>query len=115
MDMKLLYSELDNNIRVIRLTGKLDAEGYNSVDLKFNAHCAGDNVRVIVDLSGVTFLDSIGIRMLTMNAQSLGTRNGKMVLLSPIPEVQKILEMTGIPAILPFYSSQESAETILLA
>lgn len=113
--MNLQYNELDNNIRLIKLTGELDAEGYNIVDLKFTAHCAGDNARVIVDLSGVTFLGSIGIRMLTMNAQSLSTRNGKMVLLKPTSDVQKVLEMTGIPAIIPIYSSQESAETILLA
>jgi len=68
-----------------------------------------------VDLAGVEFLASIGIRMLTINAQSLASRNGRMVLTSPIPEVQNVLEMTGIPAIIPIYSSQESAETVLLA
>lgn len=113
--MELQYSELNNGIRSIKLIGKLDAEGYNSVDLKFTAHCSGDNLRVLVDLSNVNFLASIGIRMLTMNAKSLATRNGKMVLLKPIPDVQNVLEMTGIPAVIPVYSSQESAETVLLA
>jgi len=35
--------------------------------------------------------------------------------LDPIPEVQNVLEITGIPAIIPIYSHLESAETILLA
>ena len=113
--MEIQYSELNNGIRSIKLSGKLDTEGYNSVDLKFTTHCAGDNILVLVDLSGVTFLASIGIRMLTMNTQSLATRNGKMVLLKPLPDVQNVLEMTGIPAVIPVYSSQESAETVLLA
>jgi len=113
--MELQYYELDNKIRFIKLVGKVDADGYNSVDLKFTAHCSGDNVRVIVDLSGVDFLASIGIRMLTMNAKSLSTRSGRMVLLNPIPEVLDVLEMTGIPAVIPIYSAQESAETVLLA
>jgi len=113
--MELKYSELDNNIRLIRLTGELDADGFNQVDLIFTAHCTGDNIRVLVDLSEVTFLASIGIRMLTMNTQSLSTRNGRMVLLNPTPEVREVLEMTGIPAIIPIYSSRESAETVLLA
>jgi hypothetical protein len=38
-----------------------------------------------------------------------------MVLLSPIPEVLQVLEITGIPAIIPSYSHIESAETVLLA
>jgi anti-sigma B factor antagonist len=113
--MDLQYSELENGIRLIKLIGKLDSEGFNGVDLKFTAHCAGNNIRVLVDLSEVGFLASIGIRMFTMNAKSLSTRGGKMVLLNPAPEVRNVLEMTGIPAIIPVYSSHESAVTILLA
>lgn len=70
---------------------------------------------MLVDLSEVGFLASIGIRLLTMNAQSLSTRDGRMGLVNPIPEVQNVLELTGIPASIPIYSSSESAETILLA
>ena len=44
--MELQYSELNNGIRSIKLIGKLDADGFNQVDLKFTAHCAGDNIRV---------------------------------------------------------------------
>ena len=41
------------------------------------------------------------------------SRGGEMVILNPIPNVQHVLEVTGIPAIIPIYSSFESAETIL--
>lgn len=113
--MELLYSELDNGIRLIELTGRLDSAGFEKINLRFTAHCSGDRVRVLVDLSGVEFLASIGIRMLTLNAQSLSARGGRMVLLSPIAEVRNILEMTGIPEIIPTYESRESAEAVLLA
>jgi len=113
--MELQYNELDNGIRSIKLVGKLDAEGFNQIDLKFTAHCAGNNVRVLVDLSDVNFLASIGIRMLTMNAKSLSVRNGKMALMNPNPNVKNILEVTGIPAIIPMYEKRESAVTVLMA
>jgi len=113
--MDLQYSELENGIRYIQLTGKLDSTGFNSIDLKFTAHYSGHNVRVIVDLSKLEFLASIGIRMFTMNAKSLSSRGGKMVLLNPGKEVRDVLEMTGIPTIIPIYDSRESAETVLLA
>jgi hypothetical protein len=38
-----------------------------------------------------------------------------MVILNPIPDVQQVLEVNGIPAIIPIYSSLESAETVLMA
>jgi anti-anti-sigma regulatory factor len=50
-----------------------------------------------------------------LTAKSIASRGGKIVLLNPIPEVQNVLEVTGIPAIIPIYSSLESAETVLLA
>ena len=113
--MELQYSELENGIRFIKLTGKLDTTGFNSVDLKFTAYCAGQNVRVLVDLAEVDFLASIGIRMFTMNAKSLAARGGRMVLLNPVATVRNILEMTGINSAIPIYDSRESAEVVLAA
>ena len=70
---------------------------------------------MVVDLSEVDFLASMGIRLLTLTAKSVASRGGKMVLLNPIPDVQSVLEITGIPAIIPVYSYLESAETVLIA
>lgn len=113
--MELHASELDNGISLVRLTGKLDIIGVGEVETKFAGYCAGDNVRMIVDMSKVDFLASIGIRLLTVNAKSLASRKGKMVILNPTAEVQRVLEITGIPSIIPIYSNLESAETVLLA
>lgn len=113
--MELQYSELENDIRLIKLIGRLDIPGVGAVETRFAGYCSGDNVRVVVDLSQVDFLASIGIRLLMLTAKSLARRGGRMVLLNPIPDVHNVLEITGIPAIMPIYSSFESAETVLLA
>ena len=109
------YSELDNGINLIKLGGKLDIIGSSEIENKFAGYCSGDKVRVIVDLAQVDFLASIGIRLLVLTAKSVSARGGKMVLLNPTAEVQGVLEVTGIPAIIPIYSQLESAETVLLA
>ncbi len=70
---------------------------------------------MVVDLSGVDFLASIGIRLLTLTAKLVASRGGKMVILNPTPEVEHVLDVTGIPAIIPIYSHLESAETVLMA
>jgi anti-anti-sigma regulatory factor len=43
------------------------------------------------------------------------SRGGKMVIVNPITDVKQVLEVTGIPAIIPIYYSFESAETVLMA
>jgi anti-anti-sigma factor len=112
--MELQYSELDR-IRVIKLIGDLDILGVGEVETKFAGYCAGDGIRVLVDLSEVDYLASIGIRLLTLNAKSLVSRRGRMALLKPNANVKNVLEITGIPSIIPMYDNLESAETVLLA
>src|SRR4029453_11841089 len=102
--MELEYSELENKIRLIKLIGKLDIVGTGAIETKLAGYCAGDGVRVVVDLSEVDFLASIGIRLLTLTAKSVASRGGKMVIINPTSEVQNVLEITGIPAIIPIYS-----------
>ena len=112
--MELKFSELDNNICLISLNGRLDITGTGQIETKFAGYCAGENTRVVVDLSGVDFLASIGIRLLILTAKSVASRGGKIVLLRPIPEVQNALDIAGIPTVIPIYSHLESAETALM-
>jgi anti-sigma B factor antagonist len=111
--MEIRYSELENGIRLIKLIGKLDILGVGEIETKFTGYCSGEKIRVVADLSEVDFLASIGIRMLTLTAKSVASRGGKMVLLNPTADVHNVLEITGIPAIIPIYSHLESAEAIL--
>jgi len=113
--MVISCGELENGISLIKLGGKLDIIGTGEIETKFTGYCAGEKARVVVDLSEVDFLASIGIRLLVLTAKSIAGRGGKMALLNPIPEVQQVLEITGIPAIIPVYSQLESAETVLMA
>ena len=113
--MEIQYSKQDNDIRMIKLSGNLDTIGTDEIETKFTGYCSGDNVRVIVDFSKVNFLASIGIRLLLSTAKSVAKCGGKMVIMNPSLDVQHILEVTGIPAIIPIYSYLESAETILMA
>ena len=113
--MELQYSELDNNISLIKLIGTLDIIGVGEIETRFAGYSAGDSVRMLVDLSQVDFLASIGIRLLTLTAKSVASRGGKMALVHPIPEVEQVLDVTGIPAIIPVYPDLESAKTALLA
>ncbi len=113
--MELQYSEMEDEIRLIKLIGRLDISGVSEIENEFSERRAGEGPRVIVDLSEVDFLASIGIRLLTLQAKSIGGRGGRMVLLRPRPDVRAILDITGIPAIVPIHESLESARAALIA
>ena len=113
--MEMKYTAMDTGIRLIELTGRLDIVGTGEIETRFTGYCSGDKVEVIVDLSGVDFLASIGIRLLVLTAKSVNRRGGRMVLLDPAPDVFHILDLAGIQSIIPVYTEMESAQAVLRA
>lgn len=113
--MKLLYNELDNGIRVIKLSGKLDMTATYDIEVEFVRYCAGENARILVDLSNMNYISSIGIPMLVNTAKSLSSRKGKMVLLNPQKNVTDVLKIAGIHLIIPIHHDLEEALASLLA
>lgn len=113
--MELHYSEVENNIRLIKLIGRLDISGVGVIENQFSDYSSGESPRVIVDLADVEFLASIGIRLLTLSAKSIASRGGRMVLLNPTSDVKDVLDITGVPAIIPIYQDLNSAKAALKA
>ncbi|MGZ9164689.1 MAG: STAS domain-containing protein [Anaerolineales bacterium] len=68
-------------------------------------------LRVLEDLSGVNYISSIGIPLLINSAKTVAGRGGKLALLKPRPNVAEVLELTGIPLVIPIYPDLESAKT----
>ena len=107
--MKLEYTELESGIRLIELNGSLDLNGTYSVEVQFVRHCSGNNIRVLVDLSNVDFLSSVGIPMLVNTARSVIERGGKMGLLRPTENVMKVLDLVGVSQVIPIYDDLDFA------
>jgi anti-sigma B factor antagonist len=107
--MELEYIELENGIRLIKLKGRLDLNGTYNVEVSFVRHCAGENIRVLVDLSEVDFLSSVGIPMLVNTAKSVMNRGGKFALLRPSENVVGVLELVGVSHVIPIYEDLNSA------
>ena len=107
--MKLNYSELEKGIKYIQLEGRLDLPGVMEIELKFTAYAASEKAGVVVDLSQVPFLASIGIRMLVSSAKAVQKRGGKLVLLNPQPLVAEMLTNAGINMIIPVYTDLTEA------
>ena len=112
--MELQYRELENGIRIIKLTGELDINGVGEIETKFVGHSAGGNARVLVDLTEVTFLASIGIRLLLWTAKAVVGSGGKFVLFNPAENVEQVLVVTGIKELVPIHSDMEAAISSLM-
>ncbi|HSG41730.1 MAG TPA: STAS domain-containing protein [Anaerolineales bacterium] len=113
--MKLDYSELDKGVRLLKLNGTLDMNGTFSIEFQFVRYCAGENVRVLVDLAKVNFMSSIGIPLLVNTAKSIVSRGGKVTFLNPQDKVLSVLEMVGVPDMIPIHTDMDTAIAELTA
>ncbi|OQW71108.1 MAG: anti-anti-sigma factor [Proteobacteria bacterium ST_bin11] len=114
--MSIEFEDLSEHLRLIKISGRLDILGTQEIATKFTALACAENRRVVVDLTGVSFLASIGIRELITNAKALQRRGGKMTLFIGNNEaVIKTLEATGIDALLPMFTDLEQGTEAALS
>ena len=111
--MDISFEQLSDGTKLVKLAGRLDMMGAQSIDLKFTSGVATADAGVVVDLSGVSFLASLGIRTLISPAKALKARGGRMVLLNPQPLVVEVLKVSGLLGILPVYTELSEAVAAL--
>src|SRR5258708_11440348 len=111
--MEILTSEDRGAIARVTLTGRLDIAGAEVIALPL-ATLAGAKQGLIIDMSGVSFIASIGIRHLVSAAKTLSRRNGGLVLLSPSPLVAQVLATSCLTGLLPIVPSQSEALSALI-
>src|SRR4051812_28879017 len=64
---------------------------------------------VVLDMSGVAFIDSMAVHVLMGAARELPQRFGRLVLVSREPNVRRIVELTQLDVMAPLYESREAA------
>ena len=82
---------------VVRLYGEIDQHCVSEIRDDIDRQIAIRNINsLIVDLGGVEFMDSSGIGMIMGRYKNMVSRGGKMMLVRPQPQVDKVLELSGI-------------------
>jgi anti-sigma B factor antagonist len=111
--MLLTVTQLEDGIKKISLQGRMDIDGTQEIDTRLTVATASESANVVIDLSGVDFMSSIGIGVLVRAANALKRRHGKIVLLNPQPIVSLVLEATHIGTIMPIATDMDSARALL--
>ena len=82
---------------VVKLYGEIEQHCVSEIRDDIDRQIAIRNINsLIVDLGGVEFMDSSGIGMIMGRYKNMVSRGGKMMLVRPQPQVDKVLELSGI-------------------
>jgi anti-sigma B factor antagonist len=112
--MELEIKNQSDQITHLALRGRLDTTGVDEVELKFTSHTVPRGKPLLLDMSEVTFLSSLGMRMLLTVAKALDRRGAKTVLLSPQPAVRQVLSLSGFDQLMPVHTDEGTALAFLI-
>ena len=112
--MEITVSEFCEHALRLALAGDLDITAAEHLDLPLAA-LAGSGGGVVVDMTKLDRIASIGIRHLVFAARTLGRGRGQLVLLSPNPHVTNALKTARVDDLLPIVRSEDEARARLEA
>jgi anti-anti-sigma factor len=111
--MELKVAQSDPVFTRIVLAGKLDVEGEGQIGDEFRQIVDGSQLNVLVDLSQVSYLASLGIRLLFAGAKSLAAAGKRMVVLNPQPMVKETLLNSGTVKLIAIAQDEDEAKRLL--
>jgi anti-sigma B factor antagonist len=111
--MEVNFEDLPGGALCVVLQGRLDTVGVDRVESKVTAavtEAAGD---AALDLGSVSFLASMGVRLIIALARSQKARGRKLVLFGAQPAVRATLDMVALDKIIPLLPGRAEAQALL--
>jgi anti-sigma B factor antagonist len=94
--------ERDGDVYAISLSGELDLATAGRLQRELERVEASDARSILLDLSGLTFMDSTGVRLMLNTYARSRADSDRLTMLRGSPAVQRVLELTGVVDLLPF-------------
>ncbi|MFA5575724.1 MAG: anti-sigma F factor antagonist [Tissierellaceae bacterium] len=105
-----LSVEKHNNNLLVQLKGELDHHNTEIIRQKIDKQYFEHRIRnIILDLRGLTFMDSSGIGLVMGRYKNSLENGGKTIIVNDNAYVEKILKMSGLLKIISVYPTIEIA------
>ncbi|MCU0475278.1 MAG: STAS domain-containing protein [Anaerolineae bacterium] len=97
-------------ITVLQASGRIDSMNAQQLADTFNAQISAGQTQLVLDLAGVDYMSSAGLRELVNALKKLKKVAGDLRLAQPSKRVREVMEMAGLDTI--FLIFETSAEAI---
>lgn len=104
-----LTVEQKGDVFVLRIKGRLDAVSSPYAEKRIFDAIHNGQCYLLLDMSGVTYLSSAGMRMLLSITKRLRTVPGKLAICSVTANVIDVLKMSGFDHALQLFKTEEEA------
>ena len=98
---------------LVTVTGRMDAVSSPEFEKELARLIDEGNINFVIDLAGLDYISSSGLRSILVTAKKLKGKNGQILLASLQAVVKEVFEISGFSAIIPIHESVEEAMAAL--
>ena len=115
--MSLLRTEIapaNGGVQRVAIGGRLDTHTYGELDQALAPVLANPAITsLVLDLSGLDYISSAGIRSIFKARKALAARAGKVLVVNPQPQIQKVFDLVKAVPLNEIFTSVAEADAYL--
>ena len=112
MALEVQTHQTDAGVTVVAPTGRLDVAGAPALkDAIGELAGNGTPPRIVIDMEGVSFVDSTGLGSVIAALKQIRSRQGELRIAAPNQQVRVVLELTTLDRVFPYFATVEEALT----
>ena len=94
------------NAQVVTIVGEIDGSSAPQAQAVILAQ-VGEGAKVVLDMTGVTYMSSAGLRMLLLAYRTVNSKGGKIVLVGLESDLKDTMSVTGF---LDFFTCRDTLD-----
>jgi anti-anti-sigma factor len=107
--MMEIAQEKSGEVLVVAFVGRLDAAGARPAEARLLEAIEAGERRLVLDLQGLEYVSSVGLRSLMTAAKRMKAVDGKIVVCALKPVIEQVFEIAGFDRLFPRYASRAEA------
>lgn len=111
--MKFELVQTTPGVTRVMLAGRADAAAIDMVEAGLTARLRDTEGHLVLDLAGVPFMGSLGIRLLISLARMVARRGARMAMTGVQPQVLEVFETMALLDLIPHAPDQAAALALL--
>ena len=108
MDLSV-STRVEDGRTIVAAVGEVDVYTAPVLDEALSTAVSGGATRLVVDLSGVDFLDSTGLSVLVKALKRVRDADGALDVVVTAERVNKVFRITGLDQVIPVHASLADA------
>lgn len=97
----------------VDIAGRLDTHTYLDLDRELAPILAGGVQSLVLDLAGLEYISSAGVRSVFKARKAVSARGGKVVVANAQPQIQKVFDVVKAVPLSEIFSSVAEADAYL--